>query len=231
MSPSALHEKTSQRTKVDIPRDFFSQWYIAKGRMFPWRDVGVSPFGIIIAEILLKQTRAENVVGVWLDLMRLYPTAGDLATADRESLLDVVARLGFGNQRTSALLDLAVALEEVGDVPADPAELMNLPYVGMYTSHAVASFSFNKRVPVVDINVMRVFSRVAGLDPPTDLRRAPDIWEIAWELLPYRLVLEHNYGLLDFAAGICKSRSPLCGECPIETICAYGQEQAAVEIG
>ena len=203
----------------------------ANGRMFPWRDTGVSPFGILIAEILLKQTRAENIVSAWSDLVRLYPTAEELAIADRESVFNVVARLGFGNQRTTALLEVAGALEEVGEVPADPIELMNLPYVGMYTSHAVASFCFNKRVPVVDINVMRVFSRVAGLDPPSDLRRAPDIWKIAWELLPYQLVKEHNYGLLDFAARICKSRSPLCEECPIETVCAYGQEQAAIATG
>ena len=213
--------------RVNTPERFFSDWYAAEGRRFPWRDDNVSPFGILVAEILLKQTRATHVARVWPELMSLYPTADKLAMANPAELCDIIAVLGFGNQRTSALLDLSAAVSQLGRVPADPGELITLPYVGLYTSHAVACFGFNRRVPAVDTNVVRVISRLAGLEAPSDIRRATDIWEIAWNMLPERLVKEHNYGLLDFSAAICRSRVPHCSKCPIAIACDYGRRRAA----
>ena len=212
--------------RVQVLRNFFCQWYACEGRSFPWRDEGVNPFGILVAEILLKQTRAENAARVWPRLMRLHPNAESMAMADPVELFNTISQLGFGNQRTRALIELAEALVHAGEIPADQKELLRLPNVGVYTSHAVACFGFSQMVPTVDTNVLRVISRVFDLDLPTDIRRAPAVWQIAWELLPDRLVREHNYGILDFAAAICKSRSPLCGECPIATVCDYAQHRA-----
>ena len=223
MSDAVDQEDKSRATLEDLPADFFSNWYLSSGRQFPWRDPVVSPFGLLVAEILLKQTRAEHVATVWPSLMSLYPTADKLAMADPGQVLKLIEGLGFGNQRTCALIELASAVTEAGEIPAEPCELGKLPYVGVYTSHAVACFGFHKRVPAVDTNVVRVFSRITGGEPPSDIRRAPAIWEMAWSLLPDRLVKEHNYGLLDFAAAVCRSRSPLCSQCPIVSGCAYGR--------
>ena len=147
------------------------------------------------------------------------------AMADPIELFNTIAQLGFGNQRTKALIEVAGEVRRIGGVPSDPGDLMKLPHVGIYTSHAVACFGFNKVVPVVDVNVLRVISRIFAMARPRDIRRASAIWEIAWELLPNRLVKEHNYGLLDFAATVCKSRAPLCDRCPIASVCTYAQDQ------
>lgn len=224
MSAAVDQESTSRTVSEDLPVDFFSDWYLSSGRRFPWRDPVVSPFGLLVAEILLKQTRAEHVATVWPGLMNLYPTADKLAMADPRQVFDLIEGLGFGAQRTCALIEVASAVTKAGEVPAEPCDLSKLPYVGMYTSHAVACFGFHKRVPTVDTNVVRVISRIAGIAPPSDIRRAPAIWEIAWSLLPDRLVKEHNYGLLDFAAAVCRSRSPLCSQCPLACGCAYGKQ-------
>ena len=98
---------------------------------------------------------------------------------------------------------------------------MKLPHVGMYSANAVACFAFGHRVPVVDLSIVRILSRLAGVEPPTDIRRAPEVWKIAQSLLPAKEVKEHNYGLLDFAADICKARSPRCDECPVSPDCAH----------
>ena len=211
------------RDRVDTLRDFFSRWYATEGRSFPWRHKGTDPYGILVAEILLKQTRAESAAQIWPELIHRYATVGRLAMANPSELFQIIARLGFGNQRTIALIEVAAAVRRLGEIPSSPEELMKLPHVGLYTSHAVACFGFDREVPTVDVNALRVISRVFSLDPPLDIRRAPVIWEIAWEILPHRMVKEHNYGLLDFAAAICKSRLPKCLDCPIATVCAYGQ--------
>ena len=221
-----MHSAANQPMKRDglglhIPDGFFVNWYEGHGRSFPWRDGGVSPFAILVAEVLLQKTRAEMVAKVWPSLVKEYPGPDELAVADPEELFDLVSGLGFGHKRTTALIDLASAVRQCATLPSQPKDLIKLPYIGMYSAHAVACFGFAQRVPIVDLSVARVISRIAGAVPPKDIRRAPLIWNIAWEMLPASSFAEHNYGLLDFAATICKARSPRCAQCPIATVCAY----------
>ena len=211
-----------------VPVGFFANWFKVRGRSFPWRKEGVSPFGILLAEILLKQTRAEMVAAVWPALLRKYPSAASLESASPEVLLQHISRLGFGRKRTTALRQLSAAIDGAGGLPSKPSELMELPHVGVYSAHAVACFAFGRRVPVVDLSIVRVLSRLAGIEPPSDIRRAPEVWEIARSLLPDKEVKEHNYGLLDFAADTCKARSPRCHECPIAPSCAHARHLARI---
>ena len=224
----SCHTARKEETCVRIPAGFFADWYKARGRSFPWREEQTSPYGILLAEVLLKQTRAEMVATVWPALVRRYPSAADLESANPEVLHRHISCLGFGRQRTTALRQLSAALIEAGRIPSQPADLMKLPHVGIYSAHAVACFAFGRRVPVVDLSIVRVLSRLAGIEPPSDIRRAPEVWEIAWSLLPGKEIKEHNYGLLDFAADTCKARSPRCDECPAASNCAHARYLALI---
>jgi len=209
--------------KEVLPSEFFANWYRHNGRWFPWRDPRVTPFGVLVAELLLKQTRAEMVAGVWPILMSSYTHAHALAKARIPDVIALVGCLGFGNQRARALVEASQAVVELELLPSSTGELMKIPYVGVYTAHAVACFGFGVRVPVVDLNVLRVLSRLAGLEVPSDIRRAPQVWEVSWALLPAEHFKEHNYGLLDFAAAVCKARSPACASCTASKRCEYGK--------
>ena len=169
------------------------------------------------------------VASVWPALFRRYPNSASLESASPEVLLQHISRLGFGRQRTTALRQLSAAINNAGGIPSKPSELMELPHVGIYSAHAVACFAFGHRVPVVDLSIVRVLSRLAGIEPPSDIRRAPEVWEIARSLLPDKEVKEHNYGLLDFAADTCKARSPRCDECPVAPSCAHARHLARIE--
>ena len=219
-----VSKKLENRTLpgLGICRDFFQRHYTAYGRPFPWRKEGTDPFGVLVAEILLKQTQAGKVAKIWPSLVAQYPNAAAMAGADPEELFNSVSELGFGHQRTKALIDLSSAIRITGEpLPSAPQELIALPYVGVYTAHALACFAFGQRFPIVDLSIVRTISRIAGIQPPKDIRRADEIWDIGWALLPRRRYVEHNYGLLDFAAQFCKPRSPKCLECPLVKKCAY----------
>ena len=223
------HTPRREEIRVRVPAGFFANWYKSHGRSFPWREDNVSPFGILLAEVLLKQTKADMVATVWSALYREFPNATSLKSASPEFLLQQVSCLGFGYQRVTALLQLSEAISRAGGLTAHPAELMKLPYVGVYSAHAVACFAFGRRVPIVDLSIIRILSRLAGIEPPSDIRRAPEIWDIAQALLPVTDFKEHNYGLLDFAADICKARSPKCDECPVALNCARARQLARAE--
>ena len=216
----------SEPARLAIPEDFFVHLYATAGRQFPWRKEEVSPFGVLMAEFLLKQTHADKVAKVWPDLITRYGDAGQLAMARADELYGMIAVLGFGMQRTKALIDVAESITQTGELPSEIEDLIRLPYVGIYTAHAVACFAFGQRVPVVDLSIVRTFSRIIGKETPTDIRRAKSIWNFAWSLLPQDCFREHNYGVLDFAALFCKPRSPNCSGCPLVRECAYARNGA-----
>ena len=206
-------------------RGFFARFYNARGRTFPWRHHKTSPFCLLVAEIALKQTRAEKVAKVWPQLVDTYPEPHDLASANKQELFRIISPLGFGNQRANALVELASSIViSGGHVPEDPETLLALPHVGIYTAHAVSCFAYNKRVPIVDLGIARILSRIVGVSPPRDIRKAKPLWRFAATILPEAHYKEHNYGLLDFAASVCKARSPRCDECHIKSLCVYGRE-------
>jgi len=206
---------------------FFRWFYRKHGRAFHWRERGVAAFGILVAEMLLHQTRAEQVAAIWPELMDRYPAPSDMAHADPGELYALLVPLGLGRQRVEALISASAALvtRHHGKVPKSLEALATIPHLGLYAANATACFAYGKRVPVVDANVLRVFSRLFGETYSPDNRRAPIAWERATSALPPRgPVREHNYGLLDFAALICKAGPPRCHECQLNSVCTWCKE-------
>lgn len=225
----------SQKPVVRLPRRlerFFSRFERASGRKFPWRLRGTSAYRMLVAEVLLRQTKAEDVVEVWRFLVGAYPTPAALAAARLDVLRRVLRPLGLNRQRAIALkrISEAVVRELGGRVPNTLETLLSLPHVGLYAACALLSFKYGARAPIVDTNILRVFGRITGQDLGKDLRRNPDAWSLAWSILPRKHAAEHNYGLLDFAALVCRPRAPLCNACPLRRSCRYGQRMSSTGI-
>jgi A/G-specific adenine glycosylase len=216
-----------------INRNFFVKWFAAHGREFPWRANETTPFQFLVTEILLQQTKAADVAGIWLDLFSEFPNALALSQADIDDLENKIKFLGFGKKRAKALKEIGAWLVEnhAGNVPGNREQLLVIPYVGLYATHAVLCFAFNRRIEIVDANVIRLFNRYYGMQLNKDARRAPASWEIARELLPRERIKAkaHNYGLLDFTAQICRPVKPLCEICPLVNQCHYGQSKIALK--
>jgi len=212
-----------------VLRSFFLKWFQENGRDFPWRESDTTPFQILVTEMLLRQTRAENVNQIWIKFKTNYPDARKLYAAKISELKKIIKPLGFVNQRSEALKHASKHLIENynGEVPKDIKLLLAVPHVGLYSSSAVLCFAFNKKIEIVDTNVLRLFSRLYGLNLKPDIRREPLAWEIARELLPReaKKAKFHNYGMLDFTAQICKSIRPKCEVCPLNKICVWGRQQ------
>jgi A/G-specific adenine glycosylase len=210
-------------------KGFFLKYAGKNHRRLPWRRATVSAFQLLIAEFLLKQTKADDVANVWPELVRRFPSAKRLGNARKADLLTILRPLGLQNQRAVSLIRLAKALlaKFDGEVPEDVQSLLTLPGVGLYTAAAVCSFKFGKHVPIVDANVLRVFGRVTGADYGSDLRRSEPAWTLAWALLPGAGCDKHNYGILDFAAQICAA-TPACGRCPLKRNCRFAISRGRV---
>ena len=217
-------------------KGFFVRYGRKHLRNFPWRHAGTEPFHLLVAELLLVQTKADDVAHVWPKLISRYRTPARLARARPETLIRLLRPLGLQRQRARGLVEAARALLDAkgGEMPQTVDQLLALPHVGLYAATAVASFGFHRRVPIVDANVVRVFDRITGVQGNRELRRRGDVWGLAWAILPRTNAHLHNYGLLDFAATICMPRAPRCGACNLCPICTYGQQHGyprPIEVG
>lgn len=211
---------------------FFVNWYKTNGRHFPWREEGTTPYQFLITEMLLRQTRASDVAGMWRSFISDYPDPESLVKASKLELFSRLKMLGFGEQKAEALQFAATYLIEnhKSQVPNTLEELLKIPHIGYYSARAILCFAFGKKIEIVDTNVLRLFARYFGIKLKPDIRREPQAWEIAKHLLPRekKKAKAHNYGILDFTADICKPGKPRCEICPLNKTCVWGRVQLKV---
>jgi A/G-specific adenine glycosylase len=194
-------------------------WYARVGRDLPWRRTR-DPYAILVSEIMLQQTQVDRVIPKYHQFLAAFPTLEALAAAPLADVIRVWAGLGY-NRRAVRLH--AIAREVVdhlgGKLPGTSDELRELEGLGAYTANAVACFSGEAQVGVVDTNVRRVLGRVfadeIGLEPVA----GPPLQQFAESVLPPGRAYAWNQGLMDLGAKICTSRSPDHAACPLALQC------------
>lgn len=132
-------------------------YYAKHGRDLPWRR-RVTPYRVLVSEIMLQQTQVERVIAKYHEFLAAFPDFKALATAPKNKLLRIWSGMGY-NRRALSLQKLAqkVMSEYRGRLPSNPEELVKLPGIGPYTAGAVAAFAFSKPVIFLDTNIRRVF--------------------------------------------------------------------------
>ena len=194
------------------------RWHKSNARRFPWRETS-DPYRVLVGEVLLQRTRGENVDAVYEAFMSRWPDPRRLSGARLEDLQAVTRPLGL-LKRANMLAALGARLEELGRVPADPAELAVLPGVGPYVAHAVPVFATDVNLPLVDWVIARVLRRYFDLSTGRRPNADRPLWDLAAELVLPGRARETWLGILDLAAAIC-TRRPRCDLCPLQKSCAY----------
>ncbi len=190
-------------------------WYDDAKRDLPWRRPGVTPWQILVSEVMLQQTPVSRVQPVFEEWVRRWPTPSATAAASAADVLRAWGKLGYP-RRAKRLHECAVAIARDHDdvVPDDVETLLGLPGIGEYTARAVACFAYGRRVPVVDTNVRRVVARaVVGVaDAPASAR---DLANVAAMLPNGPTAQLFSAALMELGATVCTARSPHCGVCPL----------------
>lgn len=215
-----IEASASFRKKRQALRHDLQTWFTENGRDFPWRKTR-DPFAILIAEVLLQRTLAPKVLLVYPKIIRRFGTARKCVAARPRTLAGLIRPLGLV-RRAQVLRELAGALlsKHGGRVPVDRDRLLQLPGVGEYTAAAVRCFAFGKREPIVDTNVVRIFTRYFGIRVRSSETLVEKVSTLAQLSLPRHGVREFNWALLDYAAIVCKKRNPRCPVCPLKNACA-----------
>lgn len=201
-------------------------WYLNNKRDLPWRNTH-NPYNIWLSEIMLQQTRVAQGLPYYLDFISTFPTVFDLANAPEEKVLKHWQGLGYYSRaRNLHYTAQFVANELKGEFPNNYKELLKLKGIGDYTAAAIASFSFNEAVPVVDGNVFRVLSRYFDIETDISLATAKkEFSNLAMELMPKNDPANFNQAIMEFGALQCVPKNPNCQNCIFNSSCAALQKK------
>ena len=210
----------SARERINEIRRIVLDWYRCNGRDFPWR-ASPSPYRVLVAEVLLRQTQAFRVVGTFTKIVQQYPSPPFLADARPERLREDFRALGLVKRADNLVaIGRQICAEHGGEVPADFDALVSLPGVGRYGANSILCLGFGKPLAMVDGGVARLLRRVLGM---YSIKKGPDstVWGLAEAIVPFDSSADFNLGLLDLATQMCKPKFPLCTGCPLSTACHH----------
>lgn len=199
-------------------------WFSQNARSLPWRD-DPAPYHVWVSEIMLQQTQVATVVDYYRRFLAAYPTIADLAAADEQQLMRLWEGLGY-YRRARSLHAAAKRLVETngGLVPESFDELLALPGIGRYTAGAILSISGDQRLPVLEGNTVRVYSRWIGLRQDVATAAAKQtLWDVATAMLPRIGSGRFNQAAMELGALVCKPKGPLCDRCCVRAACQAHQ--------
>lgn len=212
-------------------------WFAREARDLPWRRT-LDPYAIWVSEIMLQQTQVKTVIPYWERWMRELPDIAALASASPEKIHKLWEGLGYYT-RVRNLQKAAQHLvrENGGAFPQTFDTVLALTGIGRYTAGAITSIAFNQPSPILDGNVIRVLTRLHGIEEnPKDKTTNTELWERAEELVhaaasyESRLTLHSslllsgpcsalNQSLMELGALVCTPKQPRCDDCPLRKPC------------
>ena len=213
------HAELPPNKDISLLRKRLVKWFSENGRDYPWRKTR-DAFKVLIAEMMLRRTKADQVREVYSSLFARFPDAHAMSQAQEEELEQILYPLGL-RWRTSAFGYVAREIKEKYDcrVPDTRDELQALPGIGDYVAGAVLSIAYGKTEWMVDSNVVRVFRRYFGISTSREGRRDKHIINIAKVYASDPDVRVANLAILDFAALVCLPKNPACTTCCLRSNC------------
>ena len=204
---------------AEMRKDLLQWWHTAK-RKFPWRETH-DPYKLIIAEVLLHRTRAEQVVPLYIMFIRRFPDVFALSRSTPDELSKMLHSGGL-HWRWKLLHTMSkeIVVKFGGEIPSDFNELSALPGISHYIASAVRCFAFGYSDVLLDTNTVRVAGRVFGLKVTDSSRRSRSFRSFLQGWLDVQHPQEFNFALIDLAAQVCSAKTPQHEECCLKQYCS-----------
>lgn len=205
-------------------------WWDAGHESLPWRETK-DPYHIWVSEIMLQQTQVATVIPYYERWLVRFPTVETLAEASLDEVLKLWEGLGYYSRARNLHAAAKMVLERFnGRLPPTAADLQTLKGIGRYTAGAISSIAFDEPAPILDGNVIRVFSRLTDLDEDVTTTAAKKrLWQLATEVVPTKRPGDFNQALMELGQQVCAPARPLCLLCPLQSLCLARQRGTQLE--
>lgn len=202
-------------------------WDCCGRKELPWRNTS-DPWKILVTEILLRKTTANQVLHVYETFSTLTPS--EFANFPEDDLLKLLLPLGMYRIKSTLLRYVAKLVEVNGVEELKNYEFLDkIPGIGKYIQNAILCFAFGEKKPALDTNMIRIIQRVfTYVSTRSRPREDPHFWLFAEELVSDHYPKEYNWAVLDLAYAICKPKNPNCPVCPLMFICDYANQTKTI---
>ena len=179
---------------------------------------------------MLQQTQVATVIPYYHRFLASFPTVSDLAAADLDEVYQLWAGLGY-YRRARQLHAAAKIVSELhtGTFPSEPKDVHALPGIGRYTGNAVLTFAEDARLPIVEANTQRLYSRLIRWKNDCSTQESQKVlWDFANQVLPKGAGSgQLNQALMEIGSQLCLPKNPQCLLCPLIKLCptyAHGEQ-------
>jgi len=213
----AVWENSAWRSRL---RRRLLDWFNTNARDLPWRR-DPPPYRVWVSEVMLQQTQVATVIPYYNRFLKTFPTIEALANSKETILLGHWEGLGYYRRaRSMHAAARKIVDQHDGKFPERYEDVLALPGVGRYTAGAILSISGNQRLPILEGNTQRVFSRWVSMRGSIGETATTELlWRIAESMLPRKEPGNFNQAAMELGALICTPKNPRCTECPLSRIC------------
>lgn len=181
----------------------------------------------LVFTVLTQHTSDSNAGIAYRALIERYPTWREVVAADTEELADTIRRGGLANQKAPRIQAMLAEIKRqrgtydldfLASHPLVSAKewLSALPGVGPKTAAVVLAFSLGLPAMPVDTHIYRVGRRLGLIPLHVNVETAHKLMEAQ---VPPEMVYRYHVLLITHGRRICKAQRPLCGECPLASLC------------
>jgi endonuclease-3 len=144
-------------------------------------------------------------------------TPEDMLKLSQAQIIEAIRPAGLFQAKSKNILATSRMLlaQFDGKVPQTQQELMTLPGVGRKSSDIIMRFVWNQPHIAVDTHVFRLLWRLGWTDSLDEAKTAVTVNDTTPDEYKYAAHMQ----LITHAKRICRSKSPSCDRCVIETVC------------
>ncbi len=200
-------------------------WYAAHARDLPWRAPGVSPWAVLVSEIMLQQTPVSRVLPAYQAWLARWPTPAALAADPPGEAVRQWGRLGYP-RRALRLHETAVIVTEkyAGELPVDARRAAGA--AGDRRLHGCRRGRVRLRAQARGPRYERSPGAGAAWSPgASSLAQQPSVAEyrLAESLLPDddAVAARWSVAVMELGALTCTAAAPRCDDCPVAQQCAW----------
>ena len=105
-------------------------WFTANKRAMPWRN-NRTPYRVWISELMLQQTRVDQVIPYFNRIMKRFPSLKSLAAATQEDVLKQWEGLGYYSRARNLHKAAQIITNDYkGRFPSTAEKILKLPGIG-----------------------------------------------------------------------------------------------------
>jgi len=171
----------------------------------------------LIGVMLSAQSQDKRTAVACRQLFALADTPEDMLKLSQEEIIEAIKPAGLFNAKSKNILATSKMLLEQfnGRVPQTQKQLMTLPGVGRKSSDIVMRFVFGEPHIAVDTHVFRMLWRLGWADSLDEGKASITVNNTTPDKYKYGA----HMWLITHAKLVCRSRTPLCEQCVINTAC------------